>query len=61
MTRYRIVSVRIGKPGTEWTPRPGVNVEALLRGGFIEAIPDHGNDSPAPPAARNIAPKPKRK
>lgn len=61
MTRYRILSPRIGKPGELWTPGPGVNVEALVRGGFVAPVPDDANDQPTPPAARNIAPKPKRK
>lgn len=61
MNRYRILSKRIGTPGELWTPGPGVNVEALVRGGFIEALPDDGNDQPAPKAAPTINPKPKRK
>jgi hypothetical protein len=33
---YKIVSPRVGTPGEEYTPEDGVNVEALLVGGFIE-------------------------
>jgi hypothetical protein len=32
---YIIVSERVGKPGASFTPAEGVNVEALLAGGFI--------------------------
>ena len=32
---YRIVSPRIGNPGDKFTPEDGVNVDALLEGGFI--------------------------
>jgi hypothetical protein len=32
---YKIVSPRIGTPGETYTPEDGVNVEALLAGGFI--------------------------
>lgn len=33
---YRIISTRIGVPGTEYIPAEGVNVAALIAGGFIE-------------------------
>lgn len=33
---YEIVSVRIGTPGAPYKVRPGINVEALLAGGFIK-------------------------
>lgn len=32
---YTIVSPRVGTPGEEYTPREGVNIDALLQGGFI--------------------------
>ena len=32
---YKIVSPRVGTPGDEYTPTAGVNIEALLAGGFI--------------------------
>ncbi|HSG60660.1 MAG TPA: hypothetical protein VLA24_04425 [Pseudomonadales bacterium] len=32
---YKIVSPRVGTPGDTYTPVEGVNVEALLAGGFI--------------------------
>jgi hypothetical protein len=33
---YEIISPRVGEPGAIFEPRPGVNVEALLAGGFIK-------------------------
>ena len=33
---YRIISPRIGAPGDVYEPAEGVNVEALIDGGFIE-------------------------
>ena len=38
MTEYRIVSPLVGEPGSVFTPKPGINVEALLAGGFIVAV-----------------------
>ena len=34
--KYVIVSQRLGTPGAEYLPEEGVNVEALLEGGFIQ-------------------------
>ena len=34
--KYTILSHRIGTPGDEYEPVDGVNVDALLEGGFIE-------------------------
>jgi hypothetical protein len=36
---YVIVSPRIGEPGTPFTPRPGINIEALLEHGLIKPAP----------------------
>lgn len=33
---YRIISARLGELGAIWTPVEGVNVEALIAGGFLE-------------------------
>ena len=33
---YRIISTRLGELGAIWTPVEGVNVEALIAGGFLE-------------------------
>jgi len=35
---YRIVSHLVGEPGSVFVPKPGINVEALLAGGFIVAV-----------------------
>ena len=35
---YRIVSERVGEPGSVFVPKQGINVEALLAGGFIVAV-----------------------
>ena len=35
---YKILNPRMGTPGDEWIPRPGVNIEALLAAGFIVEI-----------------------
>lgn len=32
-----IVSDLVGKPGDEFVPAEGINVEALIEGGFIKA------------------------
>ena len=32
---YKIVSPRVGVPGTEYVPEEGVNIEALIAGGFV--------------------------
>ena len=34
--KYVIVSERLGTPGAEYSPEEGINVEALLAGGFIQ-------------------------
>lgn len=36
---YVIVSPRVGTPGAAFVPPPGVNVDALIAGGFIKAAP----------------------
>lgn len=35
---YRITSPRLGELGAIWEPSEGINVEALLAGGFIEEV-----------------------
>jgi hypothetical protein len=32
---YKIISPRVGTPGDEYVPRPGINVEALIESGAI--------------------------
>lgn len=34
-----VVSPKIGTPGSKYEPAEGVNVEALVAGGFIKAAP----------------------
>jgi hypothetical protein len=35
--KYKILSPRVGEPGTEYVPEEGINIDALIEGGFIEA------------------------
>lgn len=35
MTKYVIISERLGKIGTPFEPAEGINVDALIAGGFI--------------------------
>jgi len=35
MTMLKVVSPRVGEPGTEFVPDEHTNVEALIAGGFI--------------------------
>ena len=35
---YRIISERVGELGSVFVPKQGINVEALLAGGFIVAV-----------------------
>lgn len=37
MTKYVIVSERVGTPGEPFTPDEGTNVQALLDAGFIKS------------------------
>ena len=34
---YTIISDLVGEPGTEYIPAEGINIEALLFGGFIKS------------------------
>lgn len=52
---YLVVSPLVGEPGSVYIPKPGVNVEALLAGGFIvaatvstETAPKRRKVKPAP-------------
>lgn len=50
---YRIISDRIGVVGAIYEPAEGINVEALIAGGFIE----HAPTSPSKSAKnKNTAP-----
>lgn len=35
---YVIVSPRLGTPGEPFDPKPGINIKALLDGGFIAKV-----------------------
>ena len=37
--KYTIISPRIGTPGDEYEPSEGVNIDALIAGGFIIQSP----------------------
>lgn len=37
MAKYTIVSELVGTPGDEFVPGEGINVDALIEGGFIKA------------------------
>lgn len=34
--KYTVISELVGKPGDEFVPAEGINVEALIEGGFIK-------------------------
>jgi hypothetical protein len=36
---YRIISERIGVVGAIYEPAEGINIDALIAGGFIEVVP----------------------
>ena len=36
MSKYTIVSERVGEPGATFEPVEGVNIDALIEGGFIK-------------------------
>ena len=36
--KYEIISPRVGTPGDEYVPRPGINLDALIASGAIRLI-----------------------
>ena len=36
--KYTVVSVKVGEPGAPFIPEDGINVAALLEGGFIAEV-----------------------
>ena len=50
-TMYKIVSPRVGTPGDEFVPVAGVNLDALIVGGFIIEV---GKPKTAKPKGDNI-------
>jgi hypothetical protein len=45
--KYTVVSDKVGEPGTPFVPGEGINVAALLEGGFIAEVkqPKQKNDT----------------
>jgi hypothetical protein len=41
---YIIKSPRLGVVGTEFVPKPGIQVAGLIWGGFIEEVADEATD-----------------
>jgi hypothetical protein len=41
---YIVKSPRVGVVGTEYVPKPGRNVAALIWGGFIEEVQDEATE-----------------
>jgi hypothetical protein len=52
---YRIVSDLVGTPGSVFVPKPGVNIDALLAGGFIVAV---SVSTETAPKRRKVKPAP---
>jgi hypothetical protein len=38
LTKFVVVSPLVGTPGKEYVPKPGINVQALIDGGFIVMV-----------------------
>ncbi len=55
MTEYRVLSPLVGEPGNVFVPKPGINVEALLAGGFIVAV---AVSTETAPKRRKVKPAP---
>lgn len=58
MTEYRVVSPLVGEPGSVFVPKAGVNVDALLTGGFIIAV---AVSTETAPKRRKVKPAPEEK
>lgn len=58
MTKLVIVSPLVGTPGDEFTPKPGVNVQALIDGGFIVIVASEVSTKTLG-KARKVKPAPK--
>lgn len=45
--KYTVLSDKVGEPGTAYVPEEGINVAALLEGGFIAEVKQtkHKNDT----------------
>lgn len=45
--QYKILSERVGKVGDMFDPPAGTNVRALIKGRFIEPVPEKKKKKPA--------------
>lgn len=52
---YIIKSPRVGVVGTEYVPKPGVQVAGLIWGGFIIEVADEATDEVSTPAPKKGA------
>lgn len=52
---YIIKSPRIGVVGTEFVPKPGVQVAGLIWGGFIEEVADEATNEVSTTAPKKSA------
>jgi hypothetical protein len=52
---YIIKSARLGELGTEYEPKPGINVNALLWGGLIVEVNPEQPDEVSTPAPKKGA------
>ena len=52
---YIIKSPRLGVVGTEFVPKPGVQVAGLIWGGFIIEVADEATDEVSTPAPKKGA------
>ena len=52
---YIIKSPRVGVVGTEFVPKSGTNIAALIWGGFIEKVVNEATDEVSTPAPKKGA------
>ena len=52
---YIIKSPRIGEVGTEYVPKPGIQVAGLIWGGFIVEVADEATEEVSTPAPKKGA------
>jgi hypothetical protein len=52
---YIIKSPRVGVVGTEYVPKPGIQVAGLIWGGFIVEVADEAIDEVSTPAPKKGA------
>ena len=57
MTKLLVVSPLVGTPGEEYQPKPGVNVEALINGGFIVMVASEAKVNTLGKVSTKTAPK----